>query len=376
MSPAPANSPHRPGTPFVEVRADVLIALALAAVAIVWASVGGLPGGRWLSVHLFTLGVLTPLIVAFSHHQATSLLRIPGRGRRWLRLALVGGAVLLAAGIATSSTPAIAAGATVNAAAVAVSWWRLRRDRRAALGPRFAWMVRSYERAHAAYLIGALLGALLGLGLVPGWAFVGVRQAHLHAMLLGFAAVTLLTTAVLYGPMLLRAQLAPGAEDTARRWVARTATAASVAVLALIGRALPDPWGVVGRWVAVAALAAAAVGAAAIALPLLRTARIKGARAPLAGVLLTAAIGWLSLGIAADAVIVATASWRWHDPLGAVVLVGALAQAIAATLVHVLAVWQPRRRRLAIWRRLDAIPAWVAAVPQVAVVAFAISVVR
>jgi hypothetical protein len=376
MSPAPANTSPRPGAPFVEVRADVLIALVFAAVTIVWASVGGLPGGRWLAVHLFTLGVVTPLIVAFSHHQATSLLRAPGRRRTWARLALVGGAALLAAGVATTSTPAIAAGATLNAAAVAVSWWRLHQDRRAALGPRFAWMVRGYERAHGAYLIGALLGALLGVGLIPGWAFVGVRQAHLHAMVLGFAAVTLLTTAVLYGPMLLRAQLAPGAESSARRWVARTSTAALVAVLALLGRALPDPWGVASRWMAASALLVAALGAGAVALPLARTVRAKGARAPLAGILLTAAVGWLCLGIAADAAVVATASWRWHDPLGAVVMVGALAQAITATLMHVLAVWQPRQRRLAIWRRLDAIPAWAAVVPQVAIMAFAVAVAR
>ena len=369
-----AQRPARPGSPFSDVRPDVVAAACAAALALVWVSVDGLPAGRWLAVHLFTLGVITPLIVAFSQHQAETILHVPGRSRRWLRVALVGGAAVLAGGMVWSSTPVIGAGSTAIAAAVLASWWRLRKARKRSLGARFTWVVRGYERAHGAFLHGALLGALLGLGLIPGTAYIAFRIAHLHAMVLGFAAVTLLSTVVLYGPTLLRAQLEPGADVAGSRWVRRIATAATVGVLALLLSALPDPYGVAARLVAAVAIGMCAVGAGGIVVPLIRTVARRGRRAPAPGMLLTAAVTWLVLGIAGDAVLVASGAWHWLDPLGAVVLVGGFAQAIAATLLHVVASWLPRQRRLAVRGRLDSAPPWVVMAPQLGVAALGVAV--
>jgi hypothetical protein len=366
-TPSPVPRPGRWGTsPFSDVRPDVLLAAGAVLAALL---VGGVLGlARVPVVHLLTLGVITPLIVAFSQHQAETVLRTRPRDRTVLRVLLAGGVVAVVVGIGTGTTWVTAVGATSSSIAVGSSWWRLRGARRRALGPRFGWLVRAYERAHGAFLHGALLGALLGIGLIPGWAYLGTRLAHLHAMLLGFAAVTLLATLALYGPTLLRAQLEPGADADAARWVRRTATAATVAVLALLLVSAPGAWALAARLAAAAALTVAAIGAGVVALPLVRTAARKGRAAPTGGVLLTAASLWLAAAIAADAIIVGLGAWRWYDALGVALLVGALGQAIAATLLHVVTSWLPRERRLATVRRLDAAPRWLLVLPQVAVV--------
>jgi hypothetical protein len=379
MSSIPNTTPARPQArnPFDGLKPDVGIALSLGALALVWAVADGLPGGRWLPVHLFTLGVLTPLIVAFSQHQAATLLRTERRSLTWVRVAIVVGAAGVAGGMLDTSAAwspgVIASGATVTTGAVGVAWWWLRQHRRGAdSDARFTWMVASYERAHLLFLAGALFGALLGTRAVPGATYVAFRFGHLHAMVVGFATVTLLATVTLFGPMLLRAQFEPGAEATSRRWVGRVTVAITIAVVGLLGVAAPSPWSEVARVVAATALLAAAAGAAAVLRPLVRTIRRKGRRSPLAGVLLTCAIGWLALALLADAAIVATASWRYLDPLGGVALVGAFAQAVIATLLHVVTMFLPRQRRLRIWQRLDGLPVWTAAIPQLLVVALAV----
>lgn len=59
---------------------------------------------------------------------------------------------------------AVAAGATAMTAAVLWLYWDLRRLRRAALGARFAFVVRGYERACGAFVHGAILRGTVGIG--------------------------------------------------------------------------------------------------------------------------------------------------------------------------------------------------------------------
>jgi hypothetical protein len=374
MATSAAAVPPRPsaGDPFGDVRVDVGLALTAAFAA--GALLLGTDLWRVPWLHVLTLGVLTPLIVAFSQHQAETVLHVRPRPRHLLRALLSVGVLGVAVGLTTRTTAAVGAGAAASSAAVLLSWWRLRSARRRAIGPRFGWLVRGYERAHGAFLHGALLGALLGIGVVPGWAYGAVRLAHLHAMLLGFAAVTLLATVVLYGPTLLRAQLEAGVDDTAPRWLRRAATAASVAVLALLATSAPAGWDIAARAVAALALITTAIGAAHIAAPLVRTVLRKGSRAPAGGILVTAAVCWLAVVLLADAVVVLLGAYRWHDALGVALLVGALGQAIVATLLHVVTLWLPRRRRLALVPRIDAAPRWLLALPQVAVVVAVLAV--
>jgi hypothetical protein len=374
-STAGTSGPSR--TPFAAVRADVAVALPFAVLALVWTIAGDLPGGRWAAVHLFTLGVLAPLIVGFSQHQAATLLRSAPRSRWPIRLLLAGGATLVAGGMiattARGATTVIAVGGTVAAIGVATAGWRLWQARRAArVDARFAWLIRVYERAHLAFVVGAVLGGFLGARAVGGTAYLPFRHAHLHAMLIGFAALTLLATAVLFGPMLLRAQFEPGAERRAARALRVAAAAAALAIAGLLAGAAPAPWALGARWLAGAALLVVAGAGAAVTAPLIRTVVRKARRAPLAGVLLTCALAWLVVALAADGLAVAAGRWLLLDAVGAVALVGAFVQAIVATLLHVVTMWLPRPRRLRLLRRIDAIPIVVAAIPQVAIASWAV----
>jgi hypothetical protein len=384
MSSIPATSgPSRTRTPFQMVRVDVALAVPFALASVAWSLSDQLPGGRWLAVHLFTLGVLTPMIVAFGQHQATTLLRAEAAGSRATqRLAIVGGATLTAAGMATATSPAgpllVAGGGMVTAGGVAAAGLRLHRVRRQAArdeGPRtrFGWLIRTYVAAHVAFLAGALLGALAGARVVPAWAYFATRQAHLTAMVVGFAAVTLLATLSLFGPMLLRAQFEPGAEAAAARSSRVAVVAAWFAVVGLLGAAAPAPADAAARWLAAAALITVGVAGAVIVAPLVRTAARKGTRAPLAGVLLTCAGGWLIASLTAGGVVVASGRWPYLDVIGGVALIGAFAQAIVATLLHVVTMWLPRRRRLDVLQRIDAIPLWSAALPQLLIAWLAIA---
>jgi hypothetical protein len=371
----PPTAPPR--TPFAGVRADVAIAGPFAALALAWTLAGDPPGGRWATVHLFTLGVLAPLIVGFSRHQAITLLRATPRWQLGVRVLLAAGAVLVAAGMVAATSPRaptlLALGGALAASGVAANgaWlWRVRRA--ADAEGRFAWLVGAYVHAHTAFVVGAALGGFLGARVVGGAAYLPFRHAHLHAMLVGFAALTLLATAVLFGPMLLRAQFEPGAERRAVRALRVAAGATALAVAGLLGGAAPAPWALGARWLAGAALLVVAAAGATVTAPLVRTVARKGRRSPLAGVLLTCALGWLVLALAADGVVVGTGRWLLLDAVGAVALLGAFVQAIVATLLHVVTMWLPRPRRLRALRRVDAIPVAAAALPQLAVAAWAV----
>jgi hypothetical protein len=379
MSPTTAGPAGHPrSTPFAGVRADVAVAVPFATMALVWTLVGDLPGGRWAAVHLFTLGVLAPLIVGFSQHQASTLLRTAPRSRRPVRVLLAGGATLVAGGMiattATGATTAIAVGGTLAAIGVGLAgWWLWRARRVAGAAVRFAWLIGAYAHAHLAFVVGAALGGFLGARVVGGAAYLPFRHAHLHAMLVGFAGLTLLATAVLFGPMLLRAQFEPGAERQAARALRVAAGATAIAVAGLLGGAAPAPWALGARWLAGAALLVAAAAGVAVTAPLVRTVAHKRRRAPLAGVLLTCALAWLVVALVADGIVVGTGRWLLLDAVGAVALIGAFVQAIVATLLHVVTMWLPRPRRLRALQRVDAIPVAVAALPQLAVAGWAIA---
>jgi hypothetical protein len=374
------TSPARPPrtTPFAGVRADVAVAVPFALLALIWSIAGDLPGGRWVAVHLFTLGVLAPLIVGFSQHQAATLLRTTPRTLLPVRVLLAGGATLVAGGMIATTAPGattvIAAGGTVTALGVTMAGWWLWQARGAAgAEARFAWLIRAYVHAHVAFVGGAVFGGLLGARAVGGTAYLPFRHAHLHAMLVGFAALTLLATAVLFGPMLLRAQFEPGAERQAARAARVAAAATAVAVAGLVGGAAAAPWATAARWLAGAALLIVAGAAATVTAPLVRTLARKARRAPLAGVLLTCALGWLVVALAADGLAVAAGRWLLLDAVGAVALVGAFAQAIAATLLHVVTMWLPRPRRLRTLQRIDRVPVGLAAVPQLMIAVWAVA---
>jgi hypothetical protein len=322
-------------SPFSPTTLNVLAAAVFAVAAVAWLVAGArLPGGRWLAVHLFTLGVLSNVVWGFSRHFAHQLTAPPASDR--LRVPLVVaynlGVVVMLTGVVQGATLALGVGSTVVAAVVVSGWWHLRGRRRAAPDTRFAWIVRVYERAHGAFVHGAVLGMLLGLGVLPSGWFGPARDAHLHVMVLGWGGLTLAATLVFFGPALLRTRMEQGADERAARALPWGATALTVAVLALLLGGLGGVAGRVSAGVAAAGLGVLTWTLLSVTRPLLRaaaSAKPYVARGPIIGVCI-----WLPTALALDVAAVALGQRQWLEAAGIILLVGALAQAVLAVLLY------------------------------------------
>lgn len=334
--------PARP-SPFDPLVPSIMAAGAFAAAAM---AVGAdlVPSvGRWLVVHLVTLGVLTNLVLAFSGHFTRTLTRRPGEaGVLQLVVANVGVLGVLV-GLTRGPRPLLIAGGTGLVAAVLWSWWRLRRNRRLALGARFTWVVRLYERAHGAFVHGGVLGLLLGIGVVPGAWYVPVRVAHIHVMVLGWVGITLLATLVFFGPSLARTRIVEGAEARAVPALRRGATGLSIGVLLLVASGVGGAAGSVLRVAGAAGLGvlagAATVVGRDVALAVWRAPRASARRVAVGTVAVALPVlAW------ADVLVLAVGRWAWLDGVGFAFAVVVLAPIVVTTVAHVLGL---RRRRSA-----------------------------
>ena len=320
--------------PFAGVVPTLVIAATFTVLGGLSAATGLLPGGRWPVVHLFTLGLMTNLVLVFSRHFARAITRSGNVESPWLLPALNVAVVGVLAGVPLGWSWLTSAGAGGMTAVVLVSARQLRRMRRSAPQARFAWLVRTYERAHGAFLLGALLGLLLGIGLLRGTFHGAVRLAHLHANIAGWVGLTLLGTIVFLGPAMARTRIPPGSEDRADAATRRAAISLGVALVALLASVLPQPAGGTMRLVAAASLAVYAASVAIIArlVVRLRTGSHRSPSLPL----LVAAMAWFTVVAAADVVVVAVGAWRWMDVLGVAFGVGVAAQTTIAVVLYLL----------------------------------------
>ena len=298
-----------------------------------WVASGtDLPGGRWLAVHLFTLGVVTNLILAFSDHFARALTRQPGDAPALQLVVANVGILAVFVGVAGDRPWWAATGATILSAVVVASLLRLRRLRTTAVGPRFGWIVGTYEVAHGAFLLGALFGALVATGVLGG-AWIGtVRIAHLHVNLLGWAGLTLLATIVFFGPTIARTRIRDGADVRAARAVRSGAIGLGIGVAGIVGTGFGGAEGIVARVIAAAGLAVFAWAVTVVSVPVVRAS--VAARAPDRWSI-SAVAAWFVIVGWSDVVVVAAGEWRFLDPVGAAILVGVLAQAIVTSLGYV-----------------------------------------
>lgn len=320
-------------SPFWSAIPGVTAALVYLAAAGVWVVAGDfLPGGRWLAVHLFTLGVLSNLILIFAQHFGHTVTRSPGDGSP-LTIAVFNLGVLgVLIGLPTAATWLLALGATVAALAVTDSYRRIRAARRTAVGARFAWIARIYERAHGGFVHGAVLGALLGLGLLRGeWAVTG-RLAHLHVNVLGWAVLTLLATIVFFGPTMVRTRIEDGADTTASRALRHGATSLTIGVLCMLGSALDGAAGRALHVVATVGLAGFAAAATAVVVPVATAALQARPSAP--RIPLMASCLWLVGLVWADVAVVAVGASSALALVGVVALVAVLLQSVLATLTY------------------------------------------
>jgi nitrite reductase (NO-forming) len=329
-----------PGGPFRPLRPVAALAIGYAMAALVWVGAGAsLPGGRWFAVHLFTLGVITNLVLALSDHFARTLTHAPGDTPRWQPVGANTGILAVLWGIPNANDVAVAAGATVLTVVVFASYLRLRRMRRAALAPRFGWIVRMYERAHGAFLHGAVLGALVGTGVVSGRWWGSARLAHLHVNLLGWGGLTLLATIVFFGPTIARTRIEDGADARAASAVRVAAVTLTVAVLALLATGFDGGLGTAFRLVAAAALAPYAWATAVVCAPVRR--EMRGSKPSAGRWTVYATATWFPLVAWADVLLVASNELRYLDALGLALLVGVLGQAIVSSLAYLAPMLRP-----------------------------------
>lgn len=320
-------------SPFGPAAPSIAAALAYATAAIAWILAGDvLPGDRWLAVHLFTLGVVTNLVLVFSEHFGRTLTRMPAQSIRWQVVAANAGILPILIGLPTDTDWAVAIGATVITAVVAVSYWRLRRMRKQAVGARFGWIVRVYERAHGAFIHGAILGLLLGIGVLSGSWYLPGRVAHLHVNIAGWAGLTLLATLVFFGPTIVRTRIVDGADDRAAVALRRGATGLTLAVLLLLATGVGGTAATVLRLAAAAGMALYAVAVTVVGVPVATAARRANPSAARWPVFAVGA--WFPAVAWADVVVIATGTWRWLDVVGLAMLLGVLAQTIAAVLTY------------------------------------------
>ncbi len=325
-------------SPFAATVPAVIAAVVFALACLVWLVAGErLPGGRWIVIHIFTLGVLTTSIWGFSLHLAARFTGTAAhaprlRTRAALALVLSASIIAMLTGRAGGFHWPLVLGSVGIMAMVAVNLVQLRRLHRAASNERFGWVVTQYEHAHLAFLAAAGLGGAMGAGWIPGSIFTAVRTAHIHLNVLGWAGLTVLATLTVFGPAMLRTRIDPGAEK-------RAATAVNLAGLGLaiaaagflitsIGEGAGPP-----RVMAAGGLSLYAYGVGVISLPLLRAVR-RSDRSPLRwGV--GASMAWFLLAIVVDLLIVVTGLGGWPLALTSVLLIGVLAQLVLTVLLYV-----------------------------------------
>ncbi|HEX9766044.1 MAG TPA: hypothetical protein VGA36_04720 [Nitriliruptorales bacterium] len=340
-------------SPFGPLAPALTVAAAYVAASLTWVVAGAqLPGGRWLAVHLFTLGLLTNLILAFAEHFGRTLTRTPGSMPAWQLPVVNVGIVATLAGLPGGQRWLTGTGAMILMVVVFASYVRLRRMRRSALGARFGWIVRVHERAHGAFIHGAALGLLMGVGVLDGAWYGSARLAHLHVNLLGWGGLTLLATLVFFGPTMARTRIVTGSDDRAARALRHGATSLTIGVLALLGTGVGGAPSTALRMVSAAGLAVFAWSVVVTCWPVALAAR-GGARTASRWPVIWLC-SWFALVVWVDVAVVATGSWSRLDALGLALLLGVLAQAMLATILHVLPLMvRDDRVRAAARDRLD-----------------------
>ncbi|WP_130648447.1 hypothetical protein [Egicoccus halophilus] len=346
---------RRGASPFGAAAPSIVLALGYLLALLVWLAFGdALPGGRWFSVHLFTLGVLTNLVLTFSEHFGRTVTRTVGERPAWWPLITNAGILGVLVGLPSGRRWLLVAGATTLTVSVFVAYWRIRRMRHAAVGARFGWIARVYERAHGAFIHGAILGALLGSGVLTGRWYGAGRIAHLHANILGWGGLTLLATLVFFGPTMARTRIEEGADARAARWLRPGATGLSAAVLLLLLTGLVGWGGTAARLASAAAVAVYALAATVVCVPVARAVARAPRRTAAQPLVWSVAVAF-PLVAWVDAAVLATGTWRWLDAVGAAALTAVLAQAVIATLVYLAPMLRGRSTgaREVITRRLE-----------------------
>lgn len=313
-------------------RVNALVLAWAVAAAVVAVAHRAVPQATWLMVHLLLLGAASTAILVWSAHFAEAVRRKPlpgGHRHQAVRLALhTAGALAVVAGMVGDRWAAVLGGGVAVAAAAGWHIGALVRQGRGALGVRLGWTAWFFVAATAMLPVGVAGGVLLARG-ASGDLAARLHLAHVLVLVLGWIGLAVVGTLVTLWPTMLRVTLADDATRGARQGLALLLGGLG-AVVAAAGLDL--------RALMVVGLVAYAAGLARSAWPLLDEAR---RRRPdtFASRSVALAYGWLLLGAAAWAVVVATApDWvtaqlRVTELVGPVV-VGFAAQVLLGSLAH------------------------------------------
>ncbi|MFL0447859.1 multicopper oxidase domain-containing protein [Corynebacterium xerosis] len=172
-----------------------------------------LDDGRWLMVHLFTLGAATNSILVWSRHFTERLLKIdvPEEARR-IQLARIyllnGGIVVTIVGKLGEWWPVTTVGATIVGLAVAWHAVSLGHDLVAGRDRPFAITVAHYVASACLLPVGAAFGALLASP-VGDSLHDGLLLAHEAVNLIGFLGLAASGTLITMFPALWRTRMSP-----------------------------------------------------------------------------------------------------------------------------------------------------------------------
>ncbi|KDS94347.1 multicopper oxidase [Dermabacter hominis 1368] len=182
-----------------------------------------IPQFRWLLVHMVTLGLVTTSIMIWGQHFTEALLKTrlaeesrPTQvGRIW---GLTASIVLTMAGMLANLPHVTVLGAVGVSAMILWYAFALGAQLKAALAPRFAFVVRAYLMAACLLPFGATLGAILAFS--PGEPWQGrLLLAHQVVNILGFVGVTVSATLLTLWPTVLRTKLDTAKASRASRFL-------------------------------------------------------------------------------------------------------------------------------------------------------------
>ncbi len=182
-----------------------------------------IPQFQWLLVHMVTLGLVTTSIMIWGQHFTEALLKTrlaeesrPKQvGRIW---GLTASIVLTMAGMLANLPLLTVLGAIGVSAMILWYAFALGAQLKAALAPRFSFVVRAYLIAACLLPFGATLGAILAFS--PGEPWQGrLLLAHQVVNILGFVGVTVSATLLTLWPTVLRTKLDTAKASRASRFL-------------------------------------------------------------------------------------------------------------------------------------------------------------
>ncbi len=315
--------------------AAVLAWLAAAVVVSVLALLG--PVADWFPVHLLLLGALSNAILIWSNHFAAAVLRLPdrrsGRPEAFRLGAFNLAAVLVVLGMALGSWWTVLIGGL--GVAVVVCWHAvalIARMSRALPAP-FGSTVRYYVAAGLLMPLGVALGVLMAPDDLDDDLHARLALAHVAVNLLGWVGLTLVGTLVTFWPTMLRTQISPAAERSARR--ALPVLVAGVLVTAIGALSGVSAMAVVG-------IAAYTAGLAMNSGPIADTVRRRPPTAYSTWSVLSAMIWLVGSVVALGLIIAVEPTWEGAaeraDRLALPLLVGFAAQLLIGALSYLIPV--------------------------------------